>query len=490
MYSVDSIVVLCSIAGILSLVYAYPKLTIWLKLPNNNFYRTLFNLSKFKLGFYPYWSFYWICFIVVYLIIMLLVVLKNVSSWKDDFDYPTFGYMAICHFGFAPLLSLKRSPLTLLGFSGDKMLQLHIFLASFGIIFAFIHAGLYVKIYLEAATPDFPFLEILGINQRNWVGVYTVFILILVFISSSFPVRRLSFQFFKFVHVLAYPVIVYLIYLHAKESAIYLWPALFLFLLDYVIRIVNSLKPLESHVDVVGNQFLKLSVTSDLANKVRPGQWFLVYHNFKYHPFSVTKSHDGVIGFGIKKGKFSNIVEKRIGSMDADPDMEMNLISSNGSSSLTYESNFIRLDGPYGVEFTGIFSMKNICLIAGGIGITPIMGIISSAPEDVNIQLHWTVKEEAMILGFEKELLEAKQKGLTVNCYITKEKSETKVESFTLQHGRPNLQDILSKFKADHEGHLGIAVCGPDSLTNNVIQLSKTLSDERGFCFVFSETFI
>jgi len=138
----------------------------------------------------------------------------------------------------------------------------------------------------------------------------------------------------------------------------------------------------------------------------------------------------------------------------------------NYTSSLTtvLPGDIVLIDGPYG-KFTPVQDNSPKLFIAGGIGITPFLSILSTWKEtnhSTPVTLLWSVMEKKYL--FDISLLEAIEKEcdwFRLELYITKGECEP------YQQGIIN-QDVLKSVVptlSDVEAYL----CGPERMTNAIV---------------------
>ena len=109
----------------------------------------------------------------------------------------------------------------------------------------------------------------------------------------------------------------------------------------------------------------------------------------------------------------------------------------------------IKIQGPYGGHITSLYSTnkyKNIMLIAGGIGITPMISLSASIDEMYYtskltylemVTLIWIIPHESMLGSFESYLRNLDSDLFNIRVYITKpenmdEMSDTSISIFKI----------------------------------------------------------
>ncbi|PIN22246.1 Ferric reductase, NADH/NADPH oxidase [Handroanthus impetiginosus] len=268
-----------------------------------------------------------------------------------------------------------------------------------------------------------------GIANRP--GVISLVAGLLMWVTSLPGVRRLNFELFFYTHQL-YVVFVVFLALHVGDF-IFCFAAggIFLFMLDRFLRFCQSRKT----VDVLsarsfpcGTLELVLSKPANLHYnalgwiflQVRELSWL------QWHPFSVSSSPlDG--------DHHLAILIKVLGDWTEKLDRRISSISEKGpyNSKLT-----VSVEGPYGHESPYHLTYENLILVAGGIGISPFLAILSDVLHRIkdgkpcqprNILIVWAVKTSTELpllqtLGMENiHPTFSETLNLEIQTYVTRE---------------------------------------------------------------------
>lgn len=120
--------------------------------------------------------------------------------------------------------------------------------------------------------------------------------------------------------------------------------------------------------------------------------------------------------------------------------------------------DLVKLEGPFGAFNFRIHTNKNQIWVAGGIGITPFLGMLRSITENdsnYNIDLYYSVKDENC-LAFKEELEEIAKKYSNINVIIwnTKERKFLSVDSI-----KTITEDLFGR---------DILICGPPVMMSTI----------------------
>jgi len=260
---------------------------------------------------------------------------------------------------------------------------------------------------------------------------------------------------------------------------IYTFVAIGVFVVDQAIRIIWGLLPMKTvdlklkDGDMIQIKFEKHMIARQFRlHKI--GQYFFVnfptLNLFEWHPFSISSGPDE---------KYLEIHIKALG------DHTRKLIDNAKGR----ESMWIRTDGPYGNHNINYRRFPILLLCAGGIGITPTIGILKDVYQygelDPKAKAHhksvtekvyfiWVVQSMAQYVWFADEIkwcYDASQKSknapnLELQIYLSKGDDTTNGFFFK---GRPDFEAILGRVVTKHpERATTVFTCGPRKLINGV----------------------
>ncbi|GMN59479.1 hypothetical protein TIFTF001_028563 [Ficus carica] len=288
----------------------------------------------------------------------------------------------------------------------------HVWLGHLTMVLFTLHGLLYVIAWamegrlLEMASVNADFITILewkDIGVANLPGVISLVAGLLMWVTSLPPVRKLNFELFFYTHQL-YVVFVLFLALHVGDFIFcFAAGAIFLFMLDRFLRFCQSRKIVEiisAKCHPCGTVELVLSKPANLRYnalsfvflQVRELSWL------QWHPFSVSSSPlDGKYHMSILikvLGEWTAKLRDNILHIsEATPEEEQPL---KPQTKLTAS-----IEGPYGHESPYHLMYENLVLIAGGIGISPFLAILSDILHRIrkgkpclprNVSIIWAVK--------------------------------------------------------------------------------------------------
>jgi NAD(P)H-flavin reductase len=415
--------------------------------------------SKY-LGFYPFWNYSFTAIVGLLLVSLIVLIFWNLDL-NNDHQFNRFSHLALYIFAITPFFVFRRT-LGYLGFNHQRGMEIHQLLGAIGIALSLIHGFLYL---LEWFKADFLYYEFFTVEpHRNIYGAVTA-ALGLIVLGLSLPItRRYIYRVFYWVHVLTYPAIFVLLYIHTSGLVLaYLVPGLAAYVFEFALRVFMSQNVGISAITQVEGVLTRFTVSGDLRTP-EPGQWYIVYSGSTWHPLSII-DHLGNFSFAVNDGNMGRNL--KIGDQ-------------------------LSVDGPFGNSFANIFDFNACLLVAGGIGITPLLSIINhlTDQEDCAVHLIWIIKDHSIHESFVKELKETTQKGVCIQLYHTGQMMETQKFSKLypeINSGRPRFEEIIDDFQVNNpKKQLSCAVCGPESL---IVDVSNICRSGRNAIPVFSESF-
>ncbi|XP_071729777.1 ferric reduction oxidase 7, chloroplastic-like [Rutidosis leptorrhynchoides] len=283
----------------------------------------------------------------------------------------------------------------------------------------------------------------------NLPGVISLSAGLLMWVTSLPPVRRLNFELFFYTHQL-YVVFIVFMSMHVGDKFFSVIVAgLFLYMLDRFLRFCQSRKTVEilsakclpsGTVELIISkpQDLQYNALSWVFVQVRELSWL------QWHPFSVSSSPlDGKHHLSILVKVLGNWTQKLkrhvLSVTDEHTDLD-GLVQPKFKFKASVE-------GPYGHESAYHLLYENLVLVAGGIGISPFIAILSDILHRIeeskpcmptNLLIIWAVRrsEELPLLhsldlnslfaDFQTKL------NLEIQTYVTQE-SEPPVEEGEVQ---------------------------------------------------------
>ncbi|KAE8717976.1 Ferric reduction oxidase 6 [Hibiscus syriacus] len=310
----------------------------------------------------------------------------------------------------------------------------HVWLGHLTMMLFTLHGLFYVIAWAMNGTLVKELLEWKRVGIANLPGVISLLAGLFMWVTSLHPVRKDYFELFFYTHQL-YVVFVVFLALHVGDFVFSIVAgAIFIFMLDRFLRFCQSRKTVDilsakclpcGTVELVLSKpaSLRYNALSFIFLQVRELSWL------QWHPFSVSSSPlDGKHHLAILikvLGKWTATLRDSILSM-----------SETEPSKVIKTMITASVEGPYGHESPYHLMYENLILVAGGIGISPFLAIISDILHRVNdgkpclprrIMVVWAVKksdelpllstiEMGSICPFFSEKI-----SLEINVYVTRE---------------------------------------------------------------------
>ncbi|GAA5913256.1 uncharacterized protein JCM6883_005298 [Sporobolomyces salmoneus] len=410
------------------------------------------------------------------------------------------------------------------GCSHEKLQVFHQWLSHLFLILSLLHTFPFVVQGTHEIRPNLDGLNPHGYSQLYyswhvshkvyyWSGIAALVPLAWLCWGSFTPIRNASYEIFKWMHIVSAILFSAFFYIHCNNlltSWHYIFAAAAVYLTSVVVRFGllfarNGRKIARGHVDALPDNAVRVTVTlpRGAGHRWTAGQHYFV-NFFSVRPL---ESHP----YTIANAPYTDP------SSSAAPDRLVLLFRVNPSKGLgprllnlastSHRSTPVLLDGPYG----GLASQSrdfgrhsSLILIAGGAGVTLSTSIIEEICMRVrrkeegvrtkSIELFWAVKNEDAKTWVEEQLAsiaeQMPQGFFTFRLFVTEhslvekaDKLEAELDSannslsspksripWIVENGRPSFSSLLERrFDAAHScSSIGIASCGPSSLTTDV----------------------
>ncbi|XP_050273124.1 ferric reduction oxidase 7, chloroplastic-like isoform X1 [Quercus robur] len=284
-------------------------------------------------------------------------------------------------------------------------------------------------------------LEWKDIGVANLAGVISLAAGLLMWMTSLHPVRKQKFELFFYTHQL-YVIFVVFLALHVGDFVFSIAAGgIFLFILDRFLRFCQSRRT----VDIISAKCLPCGTVELMLSKpgnlrynalsfiflqVRELSWL------QWHPFSVSSSPlDGKYHLSVLIKVLGEWTEKLRGNI-------MN--SSEADLHLQPQTKIIAsVEGPYGHELPYHLMYENLILVAGGIGISPFLAILSDILHRTregkpclprNILIVWAVKRS-------NELPLLSTNDMESICPFFSDKLNLEIRIFVTRESQPLLEE-------------------------------------------------
>jgi predicted ferric reductase len=251
------------------------------------------------------------------------------------------------------------------------MNKLHSWLGKYGIIAVFLHPLLSMVHRLEDVFWIFAPNFVVTTETYITLGRVAFIAFLVIWITSAIVREKLRWTSWKYIHLLAYPI-VFLLFIHIQKIGTFyenyaiiqfLWMFFFL-LFGFVILLrlmlwggVFKQKLVIVQKKLIGDSILLLTVSSPFNSvpSSKMGQHFFLQSGRckSEHPFSVIKNNGNTITFGIRKvGRFWEEMERKT------------------------VGDELFMDGPYGVFTREAQNDEPKVFISAGIGVTPFVDVV------------------------------------------------------------------------------------------------------------------
>ncbi|KAL7138908.1 hypothetical protein ABFS83_09G014800 [Erythranthe nasuta] len=278
----------------------------------------------------------------------------------------------------------------------------------------------------------------------------------LIIWTTSLPqIRRKWFRVFYYTHHLYIVFLVFFLF-HGGDRHFYIiFPGVFLFALDKLLRILQSrTETCVISARVFPCRAVELTLPKDPRLKYTPTSVIFLkipsISRFQWHPFSVTSSSsvdEDTISVIIKsEGQWTSALYNKInGQTDSETDRRVCIQ--------------IATEGPYGPASLDFLRYDNLLLVAGGIGITPFLSILREISSNSSngrnryperIQLIYTIKKSQDICLLDPilpQLTNIENFHIKLKVFVTRENQigatlrevlneipETRITNFTTAH--------------------------------------------------------
>ncbi|KAL2515267.1 Ferric reduction oxidase 8 [Forsythia ovata] len=252
---------------------------------------------------------------------------------------------------------------------------------------------------------------------------------LVIWITALPQIRRKWFQTFYYTHHLYIVFLVFFLF-HGGDRHFYMvFPGVFLFALDKLLRIIQS-RPETCILSarVFPSKAIELTLPNDPRLKYTPTSVIFLkvpsISKFQWHPFSITSSssvNEQALSIIIKcEGQWTSSLYNQI---HAEKDSESDLRKCIP----------IAIEGPYGPTSLHFLRYDHLLLVAGGIGLTPFLSILQEIGSKLNngrnrypaqIQFIYTVKNSQEICLLDPilpQLLDIEQFHIKLKVFVTRE---------------------------------------------------------------------
>jgi NAD(P)H-flavin reductase len=307
-------------------------------------------------------------------------------------------------------------------------------------------------------------------------------ILFIICATLSMPIiRKNYFELFYYSHRILSISILLVGSLHYISFIYYISPVLSLYIIDIILRLYHTnssiyLKVKNKGIEKYETDCTFIDITFQKKIKTYPGCYFFIcfYKDIsrsEWHPLSMILYTHDTIRFCTKNNGKHTWTGKLFDTV-------------NNNKILTNSKVYIQ--GPYGrltVKYENNV-YKNIVIICGGIGVTPMFSIL----EDINdlyeknklpnlkkVYFYWVMKHISLYDAFKKYFIKLNKDIFDIKIYTTNYKVDdyfdTEDNSITFIKEKPNIIYILNMLFSNNNKNICVVTCGPAKLTNEILDV-------------------
>lgn len=361
----------------------------------------------------------------------------------------------------------------------------HVWLGHLTMVLFTLHGLLYIVGWAMEGNLLQKLLSWKDIGVAILPGVISLFAGLLMWVTSLPPVRKWNFELFFYTHQL-YVVFVLGLALHVGDFIFSMAAGgIFLFMLDRFLRLCQSRRTVDiisakslpcGTVELVlskpGN--LRYNALSFVFLQIRELSWL------QWHPFSVSSSPlDGKYHLSILIKVLGEWTARLRGSI-----MDISEAEQPASPSQPRPKLTASVEGPYGHEAPYHLMYENLILVAGGIGISPFLAILSDILHRVNegrpclprnVLIVWAVKRSNELPLLSTMDLESicpyfyDKLNLEISIYVTRESDPP------LEEGDIHNVTVSSVCPMSKGCGMSVLVGTGDSIWSGLYVISSTL---------------
>ncbi|KAJ9463800.1 Ferric reduction oxidase 8 [Diplonema papillatum] len=359
---------------------------------------------------------------------------------------------------FSPCLFLMSVP-------QERALVWHRWIGRVGWVFVTLHALAVMVEYNQNSDEELMQMELPtggttdGADDVHPVSGLVAWVLYTILVLLGLPVFRRSFyQAFIVSHVVLSIGTLACTIFHLpggwRTWAIFGIPVV-LYILDTVYRTYLGMHSsrIQSHTNV-GSVTKLIIEPAKPIKEWGPGSYFYVSVPragfMEYHPLSVTSHHSTNTATFYAKNMGPGTWTARLTQLPEDAKAPLQA----------------KLEGPYGKLSFDMDKHNKLVLIAGGIGVTPMLSVIRYMDAAQEATLSWSVRDAELVEMLANDLheLAVQFKGLRVIVSFTGvglDAFKHETDRIIFVRGRPDYEKLLSDNATEHSA---VAVCGPSGM--------------------------
>ncbi|KAG2675541.1 hypothetical protein I3843_12G009600 [Carya illinoinensis] len=427
-------------------------------------------------------------------------ILSSVSQFPFTFEQKScfileflglrFGSIGLYCIAFLFLPIARGSVLLrLIDIPFEHATRYHVWLGHLTMLLFTLHGLFYVIAWTIEGQLIQEILEWKDIGVANLAGVISLLAGLMMWVTSLHPVRKNKFELFFYTHQL-YIVFVIFLALHVGDFIFSISAGgIFLFILDRFLRFCQSRKTVDiisakclpcGTVELVLSKpaSLRYNALSFIFLQVRELSWL------QWHPFSVSSSPlDGKYHLSILIKVLGEWTAKLKGNILNSSDAELQK-EEDEDDLLPQTLMTASVEGPYGHEVPYHLMYENLILVAGGIGISPFLAVLSDILHSLregkrcllqNILIVWAVKrsnELSLVSTIDMESIcpmFSNRLNLEISIYVTRESEPP------LEEGNDNKAMNAPFCSASDRCSMSVLVGTGNSIWSGLYVISSTI---------------
>ncbi|KAI9852662.1 MAG: hypothetical protein M1838_006119 [Thelocarpon superellum] len=393
-----------------------------------------------------------------------------------------------------PLISLLNIPF-------DSFNLIHRWFGRIVVVEAVCHTCAYI--ISKVQTTGWRSVEA-AMKEGNMImgGLVGTIALVVILLQSFAAVRHAFYEIFLHLHLLLITVVVVGLWLHLQNlpqmtflvAGVVIWSLLRSW--RVVTLTYRNFGPgkTQAYVEVLPGDAVRVTLTMPRPWHSRPGQHLFLYvpslSLWMSHPFSVVWSEQetdiggekGIVMdrqdiHTLRKSSVSLIIRRRVGFTEK-------LYKKAAQAPDQKFSVRAYVEGPYG-GLQSLESYGTVMLFAGGVGITHqvpyvrqlVDGFANGTVAARKVVLVWVIRSPEHLEWIRSWMttilaMPRRREVLRILLFVTRPRSSKEIHSpsATVQMfpGKPNVQTLITMESENQVGAMGVSVCGPGALADDV----------------------
>ncbi|EIN03568.1 hypothetical protein PUNSTDRAFT_116967 [Punctularia strigosozonata HHB-11173 SS5] len=443
----------------------------------------------------------------------LVTVLVCITMKSELISNPNrAGFLALAQFPVVFLFATKNSLLSLLlgpGNGYEKLNYVHKWAGRGMFIGAVVHGALWIRNHLQYGLP------ILG-QQKETSGVAALGVLCVIVLTSFRSIRRLCWNLFFVVHVLAFVAFYVTVCYHTIYARPWVYPPLAFYGLDLLMRLLRfrikdaTLIPVDHAMTIINVHDCSGGWVAGQHVRLRA---FVSGRLFESHPLTIMRappstsclspsSARGTLTLGARAvGDWSRELNA-YARAERDRTSKGKELDGIDTTDLGADVQ-VMIDGPYGGCSVDLGEFESVLLVAGGSGATFTLGMLDdivgrcvrlgrpNGERTKRIKFAWCIKSFGAIEWFAQPLMEIAAVAATpgsgldlhVSVFVTclcNPEAVPPIPNSDVRVGRPSIHKMLRDFVtppcapcADSVAKGASCCCAPDTAGTSTLSTAS-----------------